>query len=451
MRLRDAIPGGLSVGVPGDVAMLAQAHKEHGKLPWAKLFEPAIALAENGFTVPPRLGAEIGGFLKNTDMPDVKAAYFHADGTPYAAGETMKNAALAKTFRAIAAGGPDAFYKGALAQEIVDKVQHAPHHQSGMTLADLAAYKPQVRPGVCAPYRGYRVCSMQAGNGGITVLQILGELQRFPSSALQPETLSQTYLMSEAEKLSYADRVEYLGDPAFVTAPVSGMLDASYLQSRAALIDPEHALSDVKAGTPPVKHAERLDFAPQVTPVAHGTSHLTIVDDAGNVVSMTTSVESGFGSHVMAGGFILNNELTDFSFEPERDGKPVANAVAPGKRPLSAMSPMIVFGPDGKFFAAIGSPGGRTIICYVAQALVALIDGHASMPQAVSYPHHVADNGTVGLEKGTAIATLATQLTAMGDTVHLGFEPSGLNGIRRVAGGYEGGSDPRRDGIAAGD
>ncbi len=452
MRLRDAIPGGISIGVPGDVAMLAQAHKEHGKLPWAKLFEPTIQLAENGFTVPPRLGEEIGGFLKNTDMPDVRAAYFHEDGSPYKAGETMKNPALAATFRTIAQGGPDAFYKGKLAQEIVDKVQHAPHHQGGMTLADLAAYKPHVRPAVCAPYRGYRVCSMQAGNGGVTVLQILGLLQRFPAKDLQPTTFSETHLMSEAEKLAYADRVEYLGDPAFVTAPVAGMLDNSYLKSRSALIDPAHALKDVTAGTPPVKHAENLNFAPQVTPVAHGTSHMTIVDDAGNVVSMTTSVESGFGSHVMAGGFILNNELTDFSFEPTRDGKPVANAVAPGKRPLSAMSPMIIFGPDGKFFAAIGSPGGRTIICYVAQAIVALIDGKATMPQAVSYPHHINDGGpSTGLEKDTALEAFAPQLTALGDSVHLSFEPSGLNGIRRVSQGYEGGSDPRRDGIAAGD
>lgn len=452
MRFRDAVPGGLSVGVPGALAMLAKAHTEHGKLPWAKLFEPAILLAENGFKVPPRLGAEIASFLADSMMPDVRAAFFHADGTPLRVGEIVKNPAFAQSLRAIAKDGPDAFYKGALAQQIVNAVNKAPRNPAGMTLADLANYTPKTRPATCAPYRKYRLCELQAGNGGVTVLEILGLLQRFKPEDLKPGTLSAVHLISEAEKLAYADRQLYLGDPDFVTAPVAGLLDANYLGQRAQDIDPAHAMmAPAKAGTPPVKRAERRDFAPQAPQLAHGTSHFTVVDDRGEVISMTTSIESGFGSKVMAGGFLLNNELTDFSFAPEMDGKPVANAVAPGKRPLSAMSPTIIFGPDGKFFAAIGSPGGRTIIAYVAQAVVALIDGQSAMPDAVALPHHVNTNGATVLETGTVLESMAPQLTALGHQVRSDDQPSGLNGIRRVPGGYEGGSDPRRDGVALGD
>jgi gamma-glutamyltranspeptidase/glutathione hydrolase len=256
--------------------------------------------------------------------------------------------------------------------------------------------------------------------------------------------------MSEASRLAYADRMRWLGDPAFVRVPALGLLDAEYIAARSRLIDPARDMGIAPAGTPPMRdHA--FDYAPQRPQVEHGTSHLSAVDARGQVVSMTTTVEGVFGSHLAAGGFILNNQLTDFSFEPMIDGRRVANAVASGKRPLSSMSPTIIFGPDGRFFAAIGSPGGRNIISYVAQTVIALIDGHERMQQAVAAPHHVNQNGQTRLEKGTVLEALVPRLTAMGHTVTMVALESGLHGILRVKGGYEGGADPRRDGVALGD
>jgi gamma-glutamyltranspeptidase/glutathione hydrolase len=434
----DAIPGGLSVGVPGDVAMLELAHRKYGRLPWAVLFAPAIRLAEKGFPVSRKLAAELRELPQMGRMPDIKAYFYKPDGTPVAQGDTLKNPELAATLRAIAKGGAKAFYSG-------------PINPGGMTLADLASYAPKEREPVCGTYRIYRLCSMgPPSSGGISVLQILGMLERFPSKDLQPSTLSEIHLFSQASRLAFADRAMYLADADIVHVPTDGLLDKSYLAERSALIDPARDMGTAQAGTPPTKHAA-LDFAPQRTPQLPGTSHLSVVDDHGEVVSMTTTVEFVLGSEMIAKGFVLNNELTDFSFEPVRDGKPVANAPAPGKRPMSAMSPAIVFDADGKFKIATGSPGGPLIIDYVAEDLLAMIDGNLDPQAAAALPHSSNPNGPTILEKDTPIVEFGPALTAMGHrvvTVHL---ESGLHIIERTKRGYIGGADPRRDGNVLGD
>ncbi len=444
-----AVPGGLSTGVPGVIAMFDMAHKKYGRLPWARLFEPAIKLASNGFPVGRKLAATLRAFPQLAGMPDIKRYFYKPDGTPLAQGDTLKNPELARTLRLIAKGGPKAFYSGAIAQHIVDAVQHAPVNPGGMTLADLSAYHAVERPAVCGTYRAYRLCSMgPPSSGGVAVLQILGMLERFPQSQLQPNTLSEVQLFTQASRLAFSDRAMYLGDPDVIHVPVAGLLDKGYLAQRSALIDPTKDMGMAVAGTPPQKHAE---FAPQRTQQLPGTSHLSIVDDRGEVVSMTMTVEFVFGSEVMANGFFLNNELTDFSFEPTRDGKPVANAPAPGKRPMSAMSPTIVFGPDGKFAIATGSPGGPAIIDFVAQSLIAMIDGGLGPQDAAALPHPLNLNSPTILEKGTTLEALAPQLAAMGHTVVTRDLESGLHIVERVRGGYIGGADPRRDGVALGD
>ena len=448
----EVVPGGLSVGVPGAVRLLAKAHAAHGKLPWAKLFEPAIRLAEQGFRVPPRLAIELAdGGPALANMPDIRANFFHPDGRPIRPGELWHNDRLGRTFRQIAAGGAEAFYNGPIAGQIVNAVAMAPVNPAVMTRADIAAYQAKERTPICGVYRTYRVCSVPPStSGGVTVLQILGLLQHFPSDQLRPRTLSAVHLISEASRLAYADRAEWLGDPDFVAVPLAGLLDRAYLDARARLIDPMHAMGTAPAGAPLLQKTE-LPYAPMRPQIELGTSHLAVVDDRGEVVSMTTSIEAAFGAQIAAGGVLLNNQLTDFSFEPIIDGKPVANAPAPGKRPLSAMSPTIIFDANGKFFAAVGSPGGRQIIAYVAQAIVNLIDGQLSMPEAAAAPRHVNLNGPTLIERGTPLEMFTPALTAMGHQVRaIGFD-SGVNGIRRVNGGYEGGADPRREGVALGD
>ena len=449
----DAVPGGLSVGVPGVVRMLALAHAAHGKLAWAKLFEPAIRLAEQGFVVPSRLALALAeGGPQLAAMPDIRANFFNPNGTPIKAGQTWRNAKFAQSLRRIADGGSDAFYTGAIADQIAGAVTKAPVNPALMTRADIANYRPKERAPLCGTYRAYRICSLPPStSGGTSVLQILGLLQRFSSSELQPVTLSSVHLISEASRLAYADRERWLGDADFVAVPLQGLLDRAYLDARSRLIDPMHAMGIAPAGIPLMQKGEIPDYAPMRPQIEQGTSHLAVVDDSGEVVSMTMSIEAAFGAQIAAGGFLLNNELTDFSFEPIIDGKPVANAPAPGKRPLSAMSPVIVFGPDGKFFAALGSPGGRQIIAYVAQGIVNLIDGQLSMQAAAAAPRHVNMNGPTLIEKGTPLEMLAPALTAMGHQVRAIPFDSGVNGIRRVNGGYEGGADPRREGVALGD
>jgi gamma-glutamyltranspeptidase/glutathione hydrolase len=444
----DVIPGGLSVGIPGVIGMLELAHQKYGKLPWARLFEPAIRLSENGFPVGPKLARSIAGAPRN--MPDIARTFFHADGSPYKQGEIFRNPELAKSLRAIVAGGAKAFYSGAIAEQIDSSVQKAPRNPGGMTLADLSGFKPRELEPVCGPYRVWVVCSMgPPSSGGVAIVQILGMLQRFPAGALAPNSLSETHLFTQASRLAYADRAKFLGDASVVAVPMKGLVDEKYIAGRAALIDPSKDMGTAQAGNPPEKHA---DYAPQISGANHGTSHMTIVDETGQVIAMTTSVESGFGAKIMAGGFLLNNTLTDFSFQPVRDGTPVANAPAPGKRPLSAMSPTIVFDRDGNFVLGIGSPGGPSIISYVAQSLVAILDGGLAPQEAISLPRHLNTNTGTTLERSPWADQIAPQLTAMGHTVRTaGGEGSGLHAIQKVRGGYLGGADPRRDGVVVGE
>jgi gamma-glutamyltranspeptidase/glutathione hydrolase len=446
----DAIPGGLSVGVPGVVAMLEMAHRKYGRLPWAELFQPAIRLARDGFPVGRKLAATIARTPQMAKMPDVRRLFYHADGTPLAEGDILKNPAYAASLEAIAKGGAAAFYKGPIARAIVDAVQRAPVNPGGMTLDDLATYRARERAPVCGAFRIWRLCSMgPPSSGGIAIVQILGMLQHFPAAETRPGSVESAHLFLEASRLAYADRAQYLADSDFVPVPVKGLTDKDYIAGRAALIDPKRDMGTAPAGNPPTRHAA---YAPQTSPVLHGTSHMTIVDRSGEVIAMTTSVEYIFGAEVTSGGFFLNNTLTDFSFEPVRDGKPVANAPAPGKRPLSAMSPTIVFGPDGKFLLSVGSPGGPAIIDYVAQTLVAMLDGGLSPEAAIALPRQVNTNGVTRLEQAPDTAALAAGLSALGHRVTvMGGEGAGLHGIRKVKGGYVGGADPRRDGVVVGD
>ena len=452
LGIKDAVLSGRSVGVPGVVAMLWLAHQEHGRLPWKRLFEPAIHLAEQGFRVSPKLAQSIARDPALASMPVAQDYFFTRDAggkrTPLAEGALLKNPRLAETLKVIADKGPDGFYSGPVAQEIVDTVDHAPALPGTLSLADLAGYKARHRDPICRPYRDYRVCAMPPPtSGGLTTLQILGILENFDMGQIAPMSLVAVHFIAEAEKLAYADRAKFIGDPDFVNVPVIPMLDATYLRGRASLIDPSLSMGHAAPGTVADKRADGYGLNVDISRPC--TSHFSIIDADGGVVSMTTSVEAPFGSHLMAGGMILNNQLTDFSFVPEQDGKPVANAVAPGKRPMSAMDPVIVFDDKGNFFAAVGSPGGSRIIGYVTETLIALLDWHMPMQEAIALPRFVDRDGPLEIEKGTSLEKLTPELEQLKHEVKPVELRSGLHGIRQTAQGLDGGADPRRDGTVA--
>ncbi|MDE0201290.1 MAG: gamma-glutamyltransferase [Rhodospirillaceae bacterium] len=445
----EAAVGGLSVGVPGVVRMLEQAHRAHGRTPWARLFEPAAALAERGFAITPRLARMIE---RNPDLarfPDARAYFFHPDGSPKSAGETLVNPAYAETMRAIAQAGADALHEGRIAAEIVATVQDDPVNPGSLALTDLTGYRAKERPPVCGDYRRHRVCSMgPPSSGGVTLLQTLGLLERFDLAALAPGSVEPVHLISEASRLAFADRNRYLADADFVPVPVKGLLDPGYLRRRAGLIEPDHAMGEAAPGAPP--GSEGFARADAAAPEFASTSHLSVVDAQGNAVSFTTSVERAFGSRLMAAGFFLNNQLTDFSFAPTGEHGPVANRVQPGKRPRSSMTPTLIFDEAGRLVAALGSPGGSRIIGFVAQSVIALLDWGLDAQAALSLPRHVNRNGVTELEAGTALERIAPPLEALGHDVRVRPLVSGLHAIRRVEGGLEGGADPRREGIALG-
>ncbi len=450
MPFPEAVMGGRAVGVPGVMRMLEAAHRAHGRLPWAELFAPAIRLAEEGFAVSPRLARAIAAAPALRRDAEARALFFDASGAPLAEGATLRNPALAETLRALATQGADAMHRGAIAADIVRAVRGHPN-PGLMTADDLAGYAPRRLDAVCLPYRAVTVCGPPPPSGAAVVLQILGLLGHVEMGALAPDSADAAMLLGEAGRLAFADRNAFMADPAHVPVPIAGLLDPAYLTLRAQALSPARALGEPRPGNP-----RRFGPPPPAQPPQpeNGTSHLSIRDAEGRAVSMTTTIEGPFGAHVMVRGFLLNNELTDFSFVPTVDGRPVANRIEGGKRPRSSMSPVIAF-RDGAPEIIAGSPGGARIIGYVAQALVAMLDWDLDPQAAASLPHVGARNEVVELEEATAAAGLAPALVARGLPVEITAMPSGLNLIRIRRNGEAlrllGGADPRREGVAVGD
>jgi gamma-glutamyltranspeptidase/glutathione hydrolase len=448
MAFRDAVVGGRAVGVPGLPRLLEVAHRRHGKLAWATLFQPAIELAENGFPLTPRMHALLRRDYGLVRHPAARAYFFDEFEEPKPAGTLLRNPEFAKTLRILAAKGMDAFYSGDIARDIVAAVRDHPFNPGLLSAGDLANYQVREVEALCARHRTYRVCGMPpSSSGGIAVAQILTLLADHAIEKVRPGSTAAVHLFSEAGRLAFADRNRYVADDRFVSVPVSGLLDAGYLAGRAREIRPEKSMGRAQAGTPPGAQAALLDDP--VDEVA-GTSHIAIVDGDGNAVSMTTTIEAFFGSRVMVRGFLLNNQLTDFNFTPEQDGRPVANAVAPGKRPRSSMAPTLVFNAAGDLHMTVGSPGGSLIINYVAKTLVATLDWNMDMQAAISLPNFGSRNGPTEIERGTSYEDLIGPLKALGHTVRAIDMTSGLHGIMRVKDGWQGGADPRREGIAKG-
>ena len=440
----DAVLGGISTGVPGAVAMLDMAHHDHGKLAWADLLKPARNLAEDGFIVSPRLAGMIRmERAPQSSAPDAVAYFSKPDGTRYAAGDRRRNPAYARTLERIARFGASGLLTGPVAADIVRRVSEGPR-PSTMTLADLAAYRPRSGPALCEPYRVYMVCTPQAPSGGPGLLMALGILDHTDIGKRDAKDEKAWFEFAQASRLAYADRDRYVGDPAFVEVPIKGLLDPDYLAARAELIGE-------RAGPVSFGHPEGAPaVGPDATAEPGGTSHFIVVDGEGNVVSMTTTVESIFGSGRMVDGFFLNNQLTDFSFSPtDKDGAPAANAPAPGKRPRSSMAPAIVLTKDGRFHAAAGSPGGTSIQAYNLKALVAMLDWHMSPQDAVALPNLVAKGDTFRADPFPE--PIMTGLAARGMPLSTSrSEESGIQAIVVQNGGYEGGADPRREGMARG-
>ena len=443
----EAIVGGRSAGVPGAVAMLHLAQSQHGKLAWKDLFGDAERLAAEGFHVPARMAAAAASNAPQAKQPDAIAYFTKPDGTKIQAGEVMKNPAYAATLRRLAAEGPKAILEGPIAAEIVAKLHEGPY-PSAMTLKDLASYKPKATPAVCRPYREYTVCTPPAPSGGPAVLEGLGILARTDIDQ-HPNDVQGWYLFSQASRLMYADRDRYYGDPDFVDVPMEGLLAADYLDARARLISPD------KAGPPPGPGNPKGAGvrAPDRTKEPGGTTHFVIVDKDGNAVSMTTTVESIFGDGKMVGGFFLNNQLTDFSFQPkDQDGAPAANAPAGGKRPRSSMAPAIVLDKQRRFVAGAGSPGGPSIIAFNLKVLVGLLDWKVTPQEAVALPNLIAFDTVYASEPAKFPAGVVAGLAAKGVAVRGGpfGEGSGEQAIKMTPNGLQGGADPRREGVAKG-
>jgi gamma-glutamyltranspeptidase/glutathione hydrolase len=462
--------GGRSVGTPGVLRALELAHREQGRLKWATLFEPAIALAQEGFAISSRLHSMIAGDSSLSGSPDMAAYFLNADGSPKAVGTVLKNPALAGVLKRIASEGPDALYTGPVAEEIVAKVQN--HANPGsLSLSDLKDYAARERAPLCTDYKRWQVCGMAPpSSGGIAVAQILGTLQaleqrdsRAALTLLKPlktdkpagiePTPEAVHLIAEAERLAYADRALYVADADFVSVPVKGLVDPGYLADRAALISPR-SMGIAKPGTPA---GVLVAYAPDRSPLRISTSQVVAVDDQGGAVSMTTTVESAFGSHLMVQGFMLNNQMTDFSFIPEENGQKVANRVEPGKRPRSSMAPTLIFDREsGELLAALGSPGGSQIIEYVAKSVIGLLDWNLDPQTAINLPNFGSRNGPTELEQGQFSPTLIQALKDKGHAVSEIDMTSGTQAIVRVRDAQgkvslAGGADPRREGQALGD
>ena len=450
MAFEDAVPGGRSVGVPGTLALLELVHRRFGRVSWADLVEPAAALAEGGFEISPRLaGAIADSSAMLGRFPAARAYFLGADGAPRAAGTMLRNPEFAQTLHAIASEGSAPLYRGRLGDAVVAAVREAPSNPGLLAAADLARYRVVEREPVCGEYRIYRVCGMgPPSSGGVAILQILGLVEHFDMASLGP-TVDGFQALLEGSKLAFADRNLYLADPDYVRVPTRGLLDPGYLTVRAQQIRLDTSVDKAAAGNPPWRQAGIL--APDESPGLPGTSQIVVVDGEGNALSMTTTIESGFGSSLMVGGFLLNNELTDFSFAPGDGGRPVANRVEAGKRPRSSMAPTIVFDRGGDPLLLVGSPGGSQIIGFVAQALVGVLDWGLTPQQAVAAGHVLNRNGPTELEAGTEAAALEAALTARGQKVQVKQLNSGLHAIQIAGGRLVSGVDPRREGRAAGE
>jgi gamma-glutamyltranspeptidase / glutathione hydrolase len=447
LKYFDKVLGGKSIGIPGVLAMLEMAHNEHGNLPWADLFAYAINLAENGFEVSPKLNQWLVRLPTVQKMPDMKA-YFTKDGVPHTVGTLVKNPEYARTLRQLAEGGADAFYTGEIPASIIKAAAQAPFRQAVITQNDFDNYKAKKRDVVCAPYRTYKICSMPPPSSGVTVLQIMQTLEAWNLSALEPNSLEAVHLIAEASRLAFADRGRYIGDPDFADVPVAGMLDPAYIAKRRQLIHLDHAMTIAEPGVPPGGEQASLQ-ANDAALEMPSTSHYSIVDPSGFAVSSITTIEGPFGSHVMASGFLLNNELTDFSSVPQVDGRLVANRVEPGKRPRSSMTPTFVFDEDGKLFVVTGSSGGTTIVGAVVKTLIGVLDWNMTMQEAVDSPNIIDRNDRTQIEP--ALQHLQAGLEALGHEVRVANVRSGVNAIRITDKGLDGGSDKRRIGTSAGE
>lgn len=445
------VPGGISVGVPGLLRMLQLAHAKHGKLAWAKLFEPAIKLASEGFEISPRLYALIKRDRHLKKFAATRKYFFDAAGDAKPVGTRLINAPLADSFRLIALIGADAFYSGGIAQDIVRAVTGARLNPGGMTVKDLENYKAVARPPVCSFYRKWFVCGMgPPSSGGITVQQILGILQVHELKALKPNSFDAVHLIAEASRLAFADRGRYIADPDFQDVPVNRLIDPGYLAGRAKLIRAGKSMGKAEPGQ--VSSGSARLGSPVEESKGLSTSHLSIVDGDGNAVALTSSIENAFGSRLMVRGFLLNNQLTDFAFIPVAGHRAVANRAGPGKRPRSSMSPTLVVDGAGKLVLSLGSPGGSNIIGYVTKTIIAALDWDMDIQAAVDLPHYINRNGaSTDLEKGTAILALKSSLEAAGHVVRTRPMTSGLHAIRVRGRVLMGAADPRREGVALGD
>jgi gamma-glutamyltranspeptidase / glutathione hydrolase len=446
--------GGLGVGVPGALRMLEHAHLKHGRLPWADLFAPAIELAENGFEVSPRLFGLLNGFKRFARGDDFRRYFYDANGEPHPVGYVLKNPAYAATLKVLAAGGAEPMHTGELAAAIAAEVRDNNVRPGRMTPEDLAAYTVNESAPLCSPYRAWRVCGPQLpSSGGVTTQQVLGMLAQVELPDIRTQSVQAIHLFAEANRLAFADRNLYLADPKFVAAPVAGLLDAGYLRARAALIDPAKAMTTIAAGEP--LPAAAWQYAAGDPTERPSTSHFSIVDRFGDAVAMTTSVQGAFGSQLMVGGFILNNQLTDFAYVPTVGGKPVANRIEGGKRPLSSMSPTMLLDERGRIRLIVGSPGGTRIIGFVTQAILGVVEWELDVQQAVAAPHFLAEEGPVELEEDTPITAHEPALEALGHNVVVNDMNSGLHAIAieytRRGRTLLGGVDPRREGAALGD
>jgi gamma-glutamyltranspeptidase/glutathione hydrolase len=450
MGFMDAVLSGRAVGVPGTLAVLELAHRNHGRVAWSELVRPAIELADRGFPLGPRLHTLLAEdrFLRRDPFA---ARYFYAlDGRPKPIGTLLRNPEYAAVLREVAAGGVPAFYRGATARDVAAAVQKHPVEPGNLAAADLERYAAKEREPVCGAFRAYRVCGMPPPSaGGIAVVQLLGILERLPPTDYLREPVRAVHLFAEAGRLAYADRDRYVADPDFVDVPVAGLLASGYLAERAALVASDRSLGRAPAGRPHgATGAERRNG---VALELAATTHFSVIDAEGNAVAMTSSIESAFGNRRFVRGFLLNNQLTDFSFRPDEDGTFVANRVEGAKRPRSSMSPTMVFDADGRLVLVAGSPGGHAIVNYVARVLLASLDWGMTLQDALDAPNFGSRNGPTEIEGDTPAEKLAADLRALGHEVRIQAMTSGVHAIQRVGEQWIGAADPRRDGNARGE